>query len=156
VFVVPEQRIVSTVVGADTRARDDAGMWIGWTRDHTGQAVAMRPSKRRRRADIRDDPARTLMVVESSTAGINWMEPRDLEWDHMSFRVNDKAQKSISSEHHFGSYPGPHVAAADRALDPANQLVNYLASSTRAAAAKVLLIIDDGESVALHQGPKPE
>jgi len=31
------ERIVSTIVGADTRAWDDAGMGNGWTRDHNWQ-----------------------------------------------------------------------------------------------------------------------
>jgi hypothetical protein len=111
--------------------------------------------KGRSRADIRDDPASTLMVVESSTSAINWMEPRDLEWNHMSFRINDKSRESISSEHHFGSYPGPHVAVADRGSAPDDNLVvTYLPETTPAATVKALLMIDDGERILLHRGPK--
>jgi hypothetical protein len=70
-------------------------------------------------ADIRDDPASTLVVVESVNSHINWMEPRDLEWDRMSFGLNDHSRPSISSKHNYGSYSGPDVLAAGaRALGP--------------------------------------
>jgi len=104
------------------------------------------------RADIRDDPASTLMVVESMNCAVNWMEPGDLEWNRMSFRVNDLSQPSISSEHHIGSYPGPHVAAA-RPDPKNNQVVGYLNDSTPPADVRAMLIIDDGENVVLHKGP---
>jgi Protein of unknown function (DUF1559) len=111
--------------------------------------------KGRSRAEIHDDPASTLVVVESSTSAINWMEPRDLEWDQMSFRVNDESRESISSEHHYGSYPGPHVAAIDRGANPDDtQVVTYLPESMPMATIRALLMIDDGEKIVLHRGPK--
>ena len=57
----------------------------------------------RRLADVRDDPTSTLMIVESVNTSIHWMEPRDLEWDRMSFSVNDRSRPSISSEHRVGA-----------------------------------------------------
>lgn len=108
----------------------------------------------KRIADIRDDPASTLMIVESTTSSINWMEPRDLQWDRMSFRLNDTSRPSISSDHRSGSYPGPHVAAAGAHAYPDEQVVTYLADSMTPAILRALLIIDDGEKVTLRRGPK--
>ena len=108
----------------------------------------------RRRVDIRDDPSSTLMVVETITSDINWMEPRDLDWDRMSFRVNDRSRPSISSEHRLGGYPGPHVTTAGCKDYPDNQVVTYLADSMAPATIKALLMIDDGQKVVLRRGPK--
>ena len=93
------------------------------------------------------------MVVESSTSAINWMEPRDLEWDQMSFRLNDKSRASISSEHQFGSYPGPHVLAAGHRAYPDNQVVASLGGSMTPETVKSLLIVDYGKKVVLRRGP---
>jgi hypothetical protein len=109
--------------------------------------------KARRRADIRDDPASTLVVVESMNSHINWMEPRDLEWDRMSFHLNDHSHPSISSKHHYGSYPGPHVIAAGARASPDNQVVASLGGSIAPEDIKALLIIDDGREVTLRRGP---
>jgi hypothetical protein len=57
------------------------------------------------------------------------MEPRDLEWDRMSFRLNDHSRSSISSNHHYGSYLGPHVIAAGARASPDNQVVASLSGS---------------------------
>lgn len=46
-------------------------------------------------ADVVDGTASTLFIVENVDAGIHWMEPRDLEFDAMSFTVS--AANSISS-----------------------------------------------------------
>ena len=131
--------------------KDDAG------KGYTSYVVVVGPrtlfpggGKARRRADIRDDPASTLMVVEATTSAINWMEPRDLQWDRMSFGVNDHSRPSISSDHRLGPNDGPHVIAAGRnAAD--NQVVTYLSDSVSPAMIKAFLIIDDGEKVDLRQ-----
>jgi hypothetical protein len=109
--------------------------------------------KGRKRAEIRDDPASTLVVVESMNSAINWMEPRDLVWDRMSFRLDDHSRPSISSNHHYGSYPGPHVIAAGARASPDNQVVASLGGSITPEAVKSLLIIDDGRDVPLRRGP---
>ena len=134
---------------------DDAG------RGYTSYMVVVGPrtlfpggGKAKSLADIRDDPSSTLMVVETVTSDINWMEPRDLDWDRMSFRVNDRSQPSISSEHRLGGYPGPHVVAAGCKAYPDNQVVTYLADSMAPAMIKALLMIDDGQKVVLRRGPK--
>jgi hypothetical protein len=134
---------------------DDAGLGF------TSYVVVVGPrtlfpggGKAKRRADIRDDPASTLMVVETTTLAINWMEPRDLEWDQMSFRLNDHSRPSISSDHHSGSYPGPHVIAAGVKAYPDNQVVAALVDSMNPATIRALLMIDDGEKVVLRRGPQ--
>ncbi len=53
-------------------------------------------------------PSETILLVESAGRGINWMEPRDLTLDDMSFILNDPNAPSISSRHR-----GPNVAFAD-------------------------------------------
>jgi Protein of unknown function (DUF1559) len=107
----------------------------------------------RKRADIRDDPASTIVVVESTMSSINWMEPRDLEWDQMSFRLNDPSRPSISSDHYSGSYPGPHVIAAGAKAYPDNQVVATLVGSMTPDTIKSLLVIDDGDMLVLRRGP---
>jgi hypothetical protein len=59
--------------------------------------------------DIRDGLNDTVMIVESSNAAIPWMEPRDLNWDSMSFKINDPTKPGISSR----DVEGPHVLKAN-------------------------------------------
>lgn len=60
-------------------------------------------------SDIHDGPANTIVLVEIANSDIHWMEPRDLEIDQMSFRINDANRPSISSPHPAG----PAVVFAD-------------------------------------------
>jgi hypothetical protein len=65
-------------------------------------------SERRRREDLGDGAHDTLMVVEVPDGQFLWMEPRDLEFDKMSFRIND------GSGHGLGStLGGARVVSAD-------------------------------------------
>ena len=63
--------------------------------------------------DIRDGLSYTIMVVEAADAGINWMEPRDIDAEkvrfHVSFgrEVERHATNSEISSHHSG---GANVA----------------------------------------------
>jgi hypothetical protein len=91
----------------------------------------------RRRADVRNDPTSTLMLVETVNSSIYWMEPRELDWDQMSFLVNDRSRPSISSDHYVGSYTGAHVLTAD-------DYVSSLPDTTSPASLISLLVIDDG------------
>jgi Protein of unknown function (DUF1559) len=96
----------------------------------------------RRLADVTDGPENTLIVVEVAGAGIHWMEPRELDWGTMSFRLNDRTSPSISSHHSSGisSYSGPHVLTAD---DRVTGLSRDLAPETLRA----LLTIAGGEKI---------
>lgn len=48
------------------------------------------------------------MLVEATGQGIHWMEPRDLNYDTMSFEINDPTRPSLSAKHRF-----PNLAMAD-------------------------------------------
>ncbi|HVX61950.1 MAG TPA: DUF1559 domain-containing protein [Pirellulales bacterium] len=80
---------------------------------------------------------RQVIVVEIADSDIHWAEPRDLEFDKMSFQVNDPAKPSISSRHVGGAM----VLTADGA-------VHFLDESTAPKAVKALLTPSGGE-----QGP---
>src|SRR5439155_3444593 len=45
--------------------------------------------------DVRDGIENTLFIVENLGEGVHWMEPRDLAFDAMTFRINDP--RGISS-----------------------------------------------------------
>lgn len=56
---------------------------------------------------IRDSTTFTLLLVEVVDSGIHWMEPRDLDFATMSFRINDNKAKGISSHHPDVVYVAP-------------------------------------------------
>lgn len=101
--------------------------------------------KPRRLAEIRDDPESILMLVESGNAEIHWMEPRDLDWNDMGLRVNDRSQPSIWSNHHEGYYGGPHVTTAAGG-------VSWLPDAIRPADIKAMLLINDGGGMKIPLG----
>ena len=49
------------------------------------------------RQEIADGRDR-ILIVESSVS-VHWMEPRDLEFDQMSFSINDRGSRGIGSNH---------------------------------------------------------
>lgn len=61
------------------------------------------PNESARTDDVTDDTAKTIVVVESATLSPHWMEPRDLELDRMSLRLNDRSQPGISTVHRGGA-----------------------------------------------------
>jgi hypothetical protein len=66
---------------------------------------------------VGDGIANTILVAESTNVHGLWSEPKDLDFDRMSFRVNDPTRVSISSNHRLG----PAVVFADGSvfrLDP--------------------------------------
>lgn len=68
-----------------------------------GSQTAARPHGNVSRDDISDGLDRTIIVAEIADSDILWTEPRDLDFDQMSFRVNDKSKPSISSRHFSGA-----------------------------------------------------
>jgi hypothetical protein len=54
--------------------------------------------------DIKDGVSSTIMFVEIRNSGIHWAEPRDLNFETMSFRVNDPACRGVSSYHSGGAF----------------------------------------------------
>jgi hypothetical protein len=43
-----------------------------------------------------------VIVIAETVPGIPWLEPRDLEFDKMSFRINDPAKQGIASKDMWG------------------------------------------------------
>jgi prepilin-type processing-associated H-X9-DG protein len=89
--------------------------------------------------DIKDGVSNTLLVVEAANAGINWMEPRDLDAEKMTYRVicggdSSKGKYEISS---------PHTGTANVAFCDGS--VRSLASSTDPKVVKAMATIDGGE-----------
>jgi hypothetical protein len=54
----------------------------------------------------------TILIVEAHGLGIEWLEPRDLDYNTMSFLLNDTKSPSISSPHPHG----PHACMADGSI----------------------------------------
>lgn len=49
--------------------------------------------------DFLDGADKTILVVEAIDADAQWSEPRDLQFDQMTFQLNSSKGKSISSRH---------------------------------------------------------
>ncbi len=56
-------------------------------------------SKRVTNDSIRDGTDNTLLIVEVKNSGINWMEPRDLDFETLSLGVNPGSGLGVSSNH---------------------------------------------------------
>jgi hypothetical protein len=62
-----------------------------------------------------------IIVAEIADSDIPWTEPRDLNFDEMSFKINDKSKPSISSHHVHGAmavYADGSVHFLDESTDP--------------------------------------
>lgn len=64
-----------------------------------GPETIWQPDKCTTFADIKDGSSRTIAVIEASSAGINWMEPRDLSFAALDRGINPKQGPGISSMH---------------------------------------------------------
>lgn len=95
--------------------------------------------------DFRDGLENTILLVEIANSDIHWMEPRDLNFDEMSFAINDPQRSSISAPHPTG----PAVVFADR-------ISGYrLDRSLRPKTVKALLTIAGGEPVSKDKLVRP-
>jgi uncharacterized protein DUF1559 len=99
-----------------------------------GPQTVAPPARAMNVSDISDGPAHTVMIVEIAESDIHWAEPRDLEFDKMSFKINDASQPSISS-HHIG---GAMLMTADG-------VVRFLDEATAAEAVKAMLTAAAGD-----------
>jgi prepilin-type processing-associated H-X9-DG protein len=59
-------------------------------------------AKSRTIKEITDGLSNTVLIAEMSESGIHWMEPRDLNFEKMSFKINDKSGVGIRSKHPGG------------------------------------------------------
>lgn len=82
---------------------------------------------------VPDGASSTILLVENQGAGISWMEPRDLAFETMSFRVN--SPKGVSSK-----YEDAAVAMLDGSL-------YRLEKDLQAATLRALLTVNGGENV---------
>ncbi len=49
--------------------------------------------------DIKDGTSNTIMIAEIKDSGIHWAEPRDLDYQNISFQINDPNGRGIGSYH---------------------------------------------------------
>jgi prepilin-type processing-associated H-X9-DG protein len=100
----------------------------------------------RRLDDITDSPSKTIMVAEAIEAGINWLKPRDLDAEKMTFRIkrpNNVPQSSILdiSSRHPG---GAEVLFCDGS-------VMFISDDVAPKVIEALTTIDGGETVDLNE-----
>ena len=55
-------------------------------------------------ADVTDGTSNTILVVETTGSGINWLDPRDLDAKQISFIINDPIDEGARSEHPLGAH----------------------------------------------------
>lgn len=95
--------------------------------------------------EVTDGTDRTILLVEVANSDVNWFEPRDLEWDQLSFKLNDPAALSPGSNHvkpgGLFSDPVPYVNVL--LVDGS---VRKLPLDTPPETLKALLTIDGGET----------
>jgi hypothetical protein len=111
---------------------------------HTSHVVVVGPDTvfpgpgSRRMQELTDGTSNTAVFVELSESGIHWMEPRDLNFETMSFKINDQQREGIRSKH-----PGCALVAL------ADGSVIALGNDTDPQVVKALLTINDGRAVPL-------
>jgi len=88
-----------------------------------------------RDTEIRDY-ATTIMIVEVADSGVNWAEPKDLEFDKIDFKINGPKKPGIGSHHARGC----NAAFCDGH-------VQFLNDSTDSKIIKNLLMIDNKEKI---------
>ena len=87
-------------------------------------------------ADIKDGASQTIMIAELKDSGIHWAEPSDLDFQKMSFRINDPNGRGVSSYHSRLA----NVVFADCA-------VHVIEDGIDPKLLKALITIDGGEDV---------
>lgn len=96
----------------------------------------------RRISEITDETAKTIMLAEAATAGILWLEPRDLDTKNMTFSINPRPVPPPGSTSGINCY---HPGLAQALF--CNGTVRSLNSSLTAKEVKALFTIDGGEAV---------
>jgi prepilin-type processing-associated H-X9-DG protein len=75
-----------------SKSASSYAMLVGPHAISTGQAG-------RTKAEITDGLANTIMIVETAGSNINWLEPRDLDVEIMSFDLAENASTELNSDH---------------------------------------------------------
>jgi hypothetical protein len=100
-----------------------------------GRQTAWRGAEPTTRADLGDGMRQTLLVVEVPDGQFRWMEPKDLEFDRMSFRIND------------GSGRGPGSRLGGARVVSADTTVRTLPEGFDPETLKAMLTANGGEKV---------
>jgi hypothetical protein len=100
-----------------------------------GPETAWPGAESRSKQNIRDGSSHTILLVEMAESGIPWMKPEDLNFDRMTFQVNEGYRKG----------PGSKVSGARALLATGRvlELPDHFSPTTLRA----MLTIDGGESV---------
>ncbi|PQO42398.1 DUF1559 domain-containing protein [Blastopirellula marina] len=94
------------------------------------------PGQGRKLADITDDHSTTILIAETASRDIEWLQPKDLDVETMSFQINDPDSPSISSHHPGGAL----VVFCDGT-------VGFLSSDLPPEVVKAMITIDGGEII---------
>ena len=114
----------------------------------TGPGTAWPGANSTRLSDIRDDPGKTILLVEIANSDIPWMEPRDLSLEEVLAQAGNRlagCQNRLADSHSLDEPPGVRgswVAMADAS-------VHFLPAGFSAEQLKALATINGGESVDL-------
>ena len=86
--------------------------------------------------DFQDGTSNVILLAESNSETVLWMEPRDLRLAELPMAINHAERGGISSYHPGGC----HIALADGSI-------RYLSQTVRPGTLRKLLLRNDGEAV---------
>ncbi len=115
---------------ADQRATSGATSYVAIVGNETMWPFA----NARKLSEVTDGLSNTIVLVEATGLDIPWLEPRDLEFAKLNFKVNDPATPGIGSQ---------HEAVANILF--ADGTTRTLAPQTPADTLRAMLTIDGGE-----------
>jgi prepilin-type processing-associated H-X9-DG protein len=101
-----------------------------------GPHTAFNGSHPAKSGDFTDGLSNTALGGEMSASGIHWMEPRDLNVEEMSFKINDQDRVGLRSNHPHGA----NIALADGS-------VRWVNDDIDPKLVKALITIDGKEDV---------
>jgi hypothetical protein len=90
----------------------------------------------RKPAEITDEAANTVMLIEVANSDVRWAEPKDLRFDQLDFKINSQAKPAIGSYHPGGAT----IVSCDGH-------VKFLSDTTPPERIKAMLTIDGGEKI---------
>jgi prepilin-type processing-associated H-X9-DG protein len=88
-------------------------------------------------SQITDGVSHTIMLVEVANSGVNWAEPKDLQFDQLDFKIKNDSQSLCIGSHHPS---GCNVTFCDGHIC-------FLTNSTTPEQLKALLTADSGDKI---------
>ncbi len=122
-----------------------------------GQPTAFPGAGSTTKDDITDGLEDTILLVEIANSDIRWMEPRDLEFDKLSFAINDPHRPGISSSHPRGAgvcFANGVVIRATKSLRPATVRGLLTISGGEPLRKQALTLPSDGRGGQLGETPQ--